>query len=170
MKALFSVLLVVSTLAIAPNAHAGPVSSCAPDFSSCSVFEDGLVLQLPGLAIAGDLILTDTWNGGKVSDVFRIFNDFFDTGGGTGLGTTAFLYSEDLGNLPAPSTYSVNAVFMNEAYGSGGGTIETDYNGNGTIYRIFSVDDGSPEPSTFVLTGIGAVIVVWRRRTPARRV
>ena len=58
---------------------------------------------------------------------------------------------------------------MNEAYGSGGGTIETDYNGNGTIYRIFSVDDGSPEPSTFVLTGIGAAIVVWRRR-PARRV
>ena len=90
MKTLFSVLLVVSTLALAPNAHAGPVSSCAPDFSSCSVFEDGLVLQLPGLAIAGDLILTDRWNGGKVSDVFRIFNNFFDTGGGTGLGHDRF--------------------------------------------------------------------------------
>jgi hypothetical protein len=169
MKALFSTLLVVSMLALAPNAHAVPVSSCVPNFSSCSVFEDGLVLQLPGLAIAGDLILTDRWNGGTVSDVFRIFNNVFDTGGGTGLGTTAFLYSEDLGNLPAPSTFSVNAVFINEAFGSGGGTIETDYNGNGTIYRIFSVDDGSPEPSTLVLMGIGVAIVVWRR-TPARRV
>jgi PEP-CTERM motif len=169
MKALFSTLLVLSTLALAPNAHAGPVSSCAPDFSSCSVFEDGLVLQLPGLAIAGDLILTDRWNGGKVSDVFRVFNNIFDTGGGTGLGITAFLYSEDLGNLPAPATYSVNAVTMNEAFGRGVGTIETDYNGNGTIYRIFSVDDGSPEPSTFALMGIGVAMVVWRR-TRARRV
>ena len=96
-------------------------------------------------------------------------NDFVDTGGGTGLGLTALLYSEDLGNLPAPSTYSANAVFINEAFGSGVGTIETDYIGNGTLYQIFSHDDGSPEPSTFALMGIGAAVVVWRRRAVARR-
>jgi hypothetical protein len=169
MKALFSTFLVVATLAIAPNAHAAPLSFCAADFSSCNVFEDGQVLQLPGLAIAGDLILIDQWNGGRVSDVLRIFNDFFDTGGGTGLGTTAFLFSEDLSNLPNPSTFSVNAVFMNEAFGSGVGTIETDYNGNGTIYRILSNDDGSPEPSTFALMGIGTAGVLWRRRMSMRR-
>jgi hypothetical protein len=169
MKALFSTMLVVTMLAISHNAHAAPLSSCAANFSSCNVFEDGQVLQLPGLAIAGDLILIDQWNGGKVSDVFRIFNDFFDTGGGTGLGSTAFLFSEDLGNLPSPSTFSVNAVTMNEAFGSGGGTIETDYNGNGTIYRIFSNDDGSPEPSTFALMGIGAAVIFWRRRTAMPR-
>jgi hypothetical protein len=169
MKTLFSILLVVTTLALAPKAQAAPLSFCATDFSSCNVFEDGQVLHLPGVTIAGDLILTDRWNGGKVSDVFRIFNDFFDTGGGTGLGATAFLYSEDLGNLPSPSTFSVNAVTMNEAFGNGGGTIETDYNGNGTVYRIFSNDDGSPEPSTFALMGIGAAVIFWRRRMAMRR-
>jgi hypothetical protein len=169
MKTLFYTLLVVATLALAPVACAAPLSFCAANFSSCNVFEDGQVLQLPGLGISGDLILIDQWNGGKVGDVFRIFNDFFDTGGGMGLGFTAFLYSEDLGNLPNPSTFSANAVFINEAFGSGVGTIETDYNGNGTIYRIFSNDDGSPEPSTFALMGIGIAGVLWRRRMAMRR-
>ena len=114
------------------------------------------------------MILIDQWTGGT-SDVFRIFNDFIDTGGGTGLGTTAFLYSEDLGNLPNPSTYSANAVFINESYGSGVGTIETDYSNGGTFYQVFSQDDGTPEPSTFALMGIGAAVVVWRRRAAARR-
>ena len=84
MKALFSVLLVVSTLAIAPNAHAGPVSSCASDFSSCSVFEDGLVLQLPGLAIAGDLILTDTSERREGQRRFPDFQRFLRYGRGHG--------------------------------------------------------------------------------------
>ena len=168
MKDLFSALLFL--WALAPDVHAGPISSCAPDFSSCSIYEDGLPLSFPGLAIAGDVILIDQFNGGGVSDVFRIFNDFFDSGGGTGLGFTAFLYSEDLSNLPDPSTFSVNAVFINEAHNTGAGTIETDFVGNGTLYKIFSQDDGSPEPSTFGLMGIGAALLAWRRRrTPAGR-
>ena len=167
-KSFLATLLVLTAVAIAPNAHAGPISACAPDFSSCQVFE-GSLLTAPGggLFIAGDVILIDRFSG-HVSDVFRIFNDFFDTGGGTGLGTTALLYSEDLGNLPAPSTFSVNAVTINEAFGQGGGLIETDFNGNGTLYRIFSTDDGAPEPSTLALMGIGAAVMIWRKRTAAR--
>jgi hypothetical protein len=163
-NALSLAALALAALALPPGASAAPASFCASDFSSCSIFEDGLVLQLPGLAISGDVVLIDRFTG-ATSDVFRIFNDFFDSGGGTGLGFSVFLFSEDLHNLPSPATYSVNAVFINEAFGSGGGgLVETDYNGNGTIYRIFSVDDGSPEPSTFLLLGSGAALLARRRR------
>jgi hypothetical protein len=162
MKTLFT-LFVLSTLAFVPSVHAASLSSCAPDLSSCSIFENEL-FSLPFLAIAGDVILIDHWQGGGVSDVFRIFNDVVDTGGGTGLGQTVFLYSEDTGNLPDPSTYSVNAVTINEATGSGGGLISTDFVGNGTLYHLFSTDDGTPEPSTFALMGIGAAVVLWRKR------
>ncbi len=162
-NALSIAVLALAAAALPPSAHAAPTSFCASDFSSCNIFEDGQSLSLPGLGIAGDVVLIDRFTG-TTSDVFRIFNDFFDSGGGTGLGVTAFLYSEDLHNLPSPATYSVNAVFINEAFGSGGGTIETDYNGNGTIYKIFSIDDGSPEPSTFILLGTGAALLAWRRR------
>jgi PEP-CTERM motif len=168
-KTLSTALLVLSLCVLAPTAHAAPLSFCASDFSSCTIFEDGSPLSLPGLAISGDVVLLDKWTG-TVSDVFRIFNDIVDTGGGTGLGITAFLFSEDLGDLPDPSTFSANAAFINENTGNGVGTIETDFNGNGTIYRIISKDDGSPEPSTFVLMGLGAAVVLWRRRrTPQIR-
>lgn len=162
-KSLFATLLVLTVLTLAPAAHAGPISSCAPDFSACQVYEGSLLTPPFGFFVAGDVILIDQWTG-QVSDVFRIFNDLFDTGGGTGLGVSALLYSEDLGNLPDPSTYSVNAVGIYENYGSGGGLIETDYVGNGTLYQIFSTDDGSPEPSTFALMGAAAVVGLWRRR------
>ena len=104
MKARHSALLVLSTLLTAPALRAGPVSSCTPSFTACSIFEDGLVVHLPGLAIAGDVLLTEPWNSAIVSDVFRIFNDIFSSGGGTGLGFTAFFYSADLNNLPRPDT------------------------------------------------------------------
>jgi hypothetical protein len=163
MKAISTALLVLSGLWIAPNLRAANVSSCAPDFSSCNVFENGQILNLPGLAIAGDVIVGESWNPALVSDVFRIFNDFADTGGGTGLGASAFFYSLDLGNLPDPSTYSVNAVFITEGPSIGGGLSQTNYNGNGTIYRLFS-SDAVPEPSTFALLAFGAAMLAWRRR------
>jgi hypothetical protein len=163
-NALYISVLALAAAVLPPSAHAAPASFCASNFSSCNIFEDGQTLSLPGLAIAGDLVLLDRFTG-TTSDVFRIFNNIFDSGGGTGLGVTAFFYSEDLHNLPNPATYSVNVVFINEAFGSGqGGAIETDYNGNGTLYRIFSIDDGSPEPSTFVLLSTGAALIAWRRR------
>src|SRR5437660_342800 len=167
MNARSSALLVISALLMASGLHAGPVSSCTPNFSACSVFEDRQVLHLPGLAIAGDLLITEPWNSAIVSDVFRIFNDVFNSGGGTGLGDAAFLYSADLKNLPLPASYSVNAVAIREGPSIGGGLSRTDYNGNGTLYSIFS-SDATPEPSTLALLGSGALVLIWRRLRPGR--
>jgi len=131
---------------------AAPVSSCAADFSSCNVYE-GQILQLPinvAFGIAGDVVVKDF--SGLTVDVFRIFNDLVDTGGGTGLGSYAFLYGADLGNLPNPSTYSANAVTISRSGTGPSGYYETDYNGNGTIYRLFTP---APEPSVFTLLGLG---------------
>jgi hypothetical protein len=171
MENIFSRLILISGLLAAPALYATPISSCAPDFSSCNIYEDGMVLNLPGIAISGDVIITEAGHPAVVSDVFRIFNDFSDSGGGTGLGTTAFLFSADLANLPNPSTYSVNAVTMPE-----GATIvsalcpggiakpcsETIYNGNGTLYNIFS--SAAPEPGTLVLLGLGVGLIFLRQR------
>jgi hypothetical protein len=171
MKALPSALLVLMLGVVAPRMHAAPVSGCAADFSTCSLVEDGQVLTLPGFAISGDVLIVEPSDNSIVSDVFRIFNDLFDSGGGTGLGTTAFLYSADLGNLPDPSAYSVNAVTIIEGPSIGGGLTQTDYNGNGTIYSIFSSDRGAatPEPSTFALFGLGAITLGWWRRKRYQR-
>jgi hypothetical protein len=132
---------------------AAPVSSCAADFSSCNVYE-GQTLTYPdgGFGYSGDVIVNDP--SGITVDVFRIFNDLVDTGGGTGLGSYAFLYGADLGNLPSPSTYSINAVSINRGGAGPAGYYETDYLGNGTLYRLFTP---SPEPSAFVLFGLGAL-------------
>jgi hypothetical protein len=113
----------VSVLAATP-------ASCTPNLTSCSITEN-VLLQLPFLAISGDVVVQDP-NSATVSDVFRIFNDFADTGGGTGLGRLAILYSrDDNTQLPDPSTYSANAVFIKEsASGS------TSYSGNGTTFSL----------------------------------
>jgi hypothetical protein len=141
-------------------AFAGQISTCASDFSTCSVYEDGFVLTFPGLAIAGDVVLLDPGTT-AVSDVFRIFNDFANTGGGTGLGMSAFLYSNDEHNLP--TSFSVNAVFITEGP-EVNGFARTDYNGNGTLYHL--VSGPVPEPSTCGLLGIGltAMGALNRRR------
>ena len=163
MKFLKTALLLAGVL-MASQLYAD-TSSCLPDFSVCSVFEDGQVLSFNGfLASAGDVVIDDST--GAVSDVFRIFNDFFDSGGGTGLGGSAFLYSADENNLPDPSTYSANAVVIQEGPSIGGGLTETKYIGAfGTEFDIFSTE--TPEPSTVpILSGLGLVagIVAWRRR------
>src|ERR1700749_2712407 len=86
-------LLVLTALALAIQpASAATMATCSADASTCYIPEN-VLLQLPFIAISGDVVLEDSL--GSVSDVFRIFNDFFDTGKGTGLGTTAFLYSAD---------------------------------------------------------------------------
>ena len=104
--------------------------SCNSTLSVCSIPENNLV-QLPFAAIAGDVILQEPAST-SVSDVFRIFNNLVDTGGGTGLGNLAILYSTDDDiPLPAPSTYSANAVIVKEA-ASG----STSYSGNGTTYNL----------------------------------
>jgi hypothetical protein len=134
---------------------AATLAKCAPDFSSCAIPEN-VLLQLPFLGISGDAILLEA-NHSTVSDVFRIFNDVLDTGGGTGLGDLAFLYSSDDSTpLPAPSTYSANAVLIQEDPSG-----ITHFNGNGTDYVL-----AVPEPGTFGLLGFGlaAIAAVTRRR------
>lgn len=133
----------------APSAQ---LASCAPDLSSCSIPEN-ILLQLPFLAISGDVILLEP-DLTTVSDVFRIFNDVVDTGGGTGLGDLVFLYSsDDTTPLPDPSTYSSNAVSILEDPSG-----VTHFIGNGTDYVL-----AAPEPSTFALLGLGLIAVVTRR-------
>ena len=149
----FLIILVGLVLLSGPAAGT-QLALCTPDFSSCSIPEN-VLLQLPFLGISGDAILREP-DMVTVSDVFRIFHDVVDTGGGTGLGDLAFLYSSDDSTpLPAPSTYSVNAVFIPEDPSG-----FTHYNGNGTDYIL-----GAPEPSTFALLGLGlvAIAVVTRK-------
>jgi hypothetical protein len=135
---------------------AATLAHCAADFSSCAIPEN-VLLQLPFLGISGDVILLEA-DHSTVSDVFRIFNDALDTGGGTGLGDLAFLYSSDDSTpLPAPSTYSANAVFIQENPSG-----ITHFNGNGTDYVL-----AIPEPCTFALLGFGlAAIVGLTRKRP----
>ena len=150
---LLSAVVCLSVLSL--PAMADFVSSCAADFSSCSVYENSQV-TFPGPAISGDVILLEPDS--TVSDVFRIFNDFVDTGGGTGLGMTGFLYSVDENNLPSPAGYSVNAVIIAESQISVNGLTETDYNGNGTLFKLFSSPVSAPVPEP-VSAPIGTVIV-----------
>jgi hypothetical protein len=115
---------------VTSSALAADPASCNASFTACSIPEN-VVLQLPFEAIAGDVIVQEP-SSTAVSDVFRIFNNIVDTGGGTGLGNMAVLYSaNDNMPLPAPSTYSANAVFIKEA-ASGA----TSYSGNGTTYSL----------------------------------
>jgi PEP-CTERM motif len=142
---------------------AAPVSTCATDFTSCDVYE-GQLLTLPGLGISGDVIVRNSL--GSTVDVFRLFNNTFDSGLGTGLGNLAFLYGADLNNLPNPSTYSANASFLLLGRPVAGGYYETDYNGNGTIYRLYTP---TPEPSTVGFIGLGIVALSARMRFLRRR-
>ena len=161
MKQLSFALYLMTGLVVVPVLHADLISSCAPDFSSCNVYEDNMILVLPGLAISGDVIVT---NNSTVLDVFRINNNFVDTGGGTGLGTTAFLFAADLNDLPSPSNYSVNAVTVPLGPLVPGGFYETTYNGNGTLYNIFTpIFTPVPEPGTLGLLGLAASLLFLRR-------
>ncbi len=143
-------------------ARATPLSSCASNGSTCSIYENQLV-ALPFEAFAGDLIVQNSK--GATVDVFRIPNDVVDTGGGTGLGDQAFLYGLDVYNLPDPSTYSVNAVTVALGPAVAGGYYETDYAASfGTVYKLFTP---VPEASSVWLAGFGFLLtfaVLCRKR------
>jgi hypothetical protein len=123
-------------------AAAAPIAACNSTFTEC-VIPENIMLQLPFAAISGDAIVLEP-NSTTVSDVFRIFNNLVNTGFGTGLGNLVFLYSVDDGPLPAPSTYSANAVFLPENPSG-----FTSYVGNGTTYLL-----SAPEPRTSGLIGL----------------
>jgi hypothetical protein len=123
-------LLVILSGFMAGAAWAADPASCNSGFTACQIREN-VLLQLPGLAIAGDVVIQEPGST-NVSDVFRVFNNVVDTGGGTGLGNLVILYSgDDSQALPNPSTYSANAVIIKEA-ASG----PTSYVGNGTTYNL----------------------------------
>ncbi len=132
---------------------------CNAGFTACSIIENAS-LQLHFTAIGGDVIVLEPGTS-VVSDVFRIFNNLVDTGGGTGLGNTAFLYSVDVGALPNPSTYSANATFIEEA-----ATADTTVLLNGTLYTLDTF--AAPELSTFGLLTLG-MIAMLLFRTVAQR-
>jgi hypothetical protein len=166
-------LVLASFVVVALPALGGPISSCNADSTVCSIYEDGTFFQPGFLFIAGDVVLTDP--SGAISDVLRFFNDFVDTGSGTGLGFTMFLYSDDEVNLPDPRTFSANAVFLTEGPSIVNGLIETDYFNDGTLYQIFSSPEFSsvPEPASLQLLGIavgfmGVMMRGRRRRVDAR--
>jgi hypothetical protein len=148
-------LILLSKPVTATPIAATSLANCNANFTVCEIPENS-PLQLPFVAIAGDVVLTDPGSS-AVSDVFRIFNNVVNTGKGTGLGDLAFLYSSDDTTLPSPSTYSANAVFITENPSG-----VTSFLGNGTDYLL-----AVPEPRTFELFALAAVVtaVLARRRS-----
>lgn len=124
---------------LSQKAAGAPIASCNASATLCSIPEN-VLLQLPFTAISGDVVLTEPGSS-TVSDVFRIFNNIINTGGGTGLGNMVFMFSSDEGPLPAPGTYSLNVAFLTEVQSN-----PTPFTGNGTTYLL-----GIPEPQTFTL-------------------
>ncbi|MDQ6678223.1 MAG: PEP-CTERM sorting domain-containing protein [Acidobacteriota bacterium] len=130
--------------------QAAKLSFCNGTTFTCTIYEEtNIDISALGGAISGDVILLD---GSTVSDVFRIYNDFVNTGGGTGIGFTASLFSLDEGNLPSPATYSSNAVVVRET-----GNI-TLYSNNGDTYKL--LDSPTPEPSTLALFAAGGLVLL----------
>jgi hypothetical protein len=153
-KPLFGCLVAGAFLSVAVTA--APVSSCAPDFSSCTLYPD-TAISFPGLAISGDVLVQV--GPATIAD-FRIDNDFIDTGGGTGLGDRAFFYGEL--DLPLPVTYSANVLFIPRGTTGPPGYYDTVYNGNGTLYNLLTP---SPEPPAVALVTAGALLLaIFRPR------
>ena len=140
-------------------AAADSITDCNP--AVCGIPENFLV-TLPFDAIAGDVVLTEPGSA-TVSDVFRIFNNLVDTGGGTGLGNMAFMFSSDDTSLPDPGTYSLNAVFIMESPSG-----PTSYLGNGTTY-LLGVPQPVPEPQSFELFAFSAAAMAILARRRSRR-
>ena len=145
-------LILLSEPGIAAPIAATSVANCNASFTVCGIPEN-IPLQLPFVAFAGDVVLTDP-GGSAVSDVFRIFNNVVNTGKGTGLGNMVFLYSSDDTTLPDPLTYSANVVFITENPSG-----VTSYLGNGTDYLL-----AVPESGTFELFVLAAAMAVLTRR------
>ncbi|HWY49571.1 MAG TPA: hypothetical protein VNX70_19440 [Bryobacteraceae bacterium] len=129
------VLVFATCLGLSATAvFADTIAQCTPSFSDCAIPEN-VPLQFPFLAISGDVILVPSLeaNLAAVSDVFRIANNFIDTGLGTGLGFSAFLFSHEENTLPDSSTYSANVVKIREQPVG-----PTQYLGNGTDYHLLT--------------------------------
>lgn len=138
-------------------ADALPAEGCNASFTICVAIE-GQTLVYPGCCgISGDVLLTnDGTLGGTLDALFRINNDLIDTGGGTGLGLTAFLFGSADGSAAMP--FSVNDISIVFGVDNGTGVpllnvpgyVETEFIGNGTMYELFT----TPEPASWEMLGI----------------
>ncbi len=130
-------LVLLGVLLVIPIVFAGqpgePAVQCTPTFSDCAIPEN-VALQFPFLAISGDVAVAPSVHAdlNAVRDVFRINNNFIDTGAGTGIGFTGALFSGEH-VVPAVSSYSANAVEIRENPQGHGDTL---YFGNGTNYHL----------------------------------
>ena len=126
---IFGACLVLSSAVVSGQT----VAQCNATDTDCAIPET-TALTLPFLAISGDVVVAPNLHAdlAAVSDVFHIANDFVDTGAGTGIGFSAFLFSGHK-SVPDPSTYSANAVEIREQP-----TGATQYLGNGTDYHLLT--------------------------------
>ena len=157
-------LLIAGTLVLsALSALATPTSSCNSTTFVCDIYENQTV-SFGFLAVSGDVIVQNSLS--QTVDVFRIFNDVFDSGGGTGIGDGGFLFGSN--QLPNPSTYSVNAVTipLGPAVGK---YFETTFMANGDTYNLFTT---TPEPPSLVSLAIATIMATGslsRRYAATRR-
>ena len=121
------VILLSSAALLASSLWAVDPANCTGGLTACAIPED-VMLQLPYATYAGDVIIQESGST-AVSDVFRVFNNVVDTGGGTGLGNLVILYSKKGGSLP--TTFSANAVTIKEPAAG-----VTSYFGNGTTFSL----------------------------------
>ena len=112
----FEIILTLLAARAGLVAAQGVPLNCQPDFSICYIPKNVLVLlPFPITFIAGDAVVQKA-NSAEAPAVFRVNNDYANTARGTGLGTTAFLYSADgTARLPDPSSYSINVQFVTVA-------------------------------------------------------
>ena len=154
---------VIGLFSIPALADALPTEGCNASVTLCVAIEGQTMSYGGGIAISGDVLLTnDGTLSGILDAVFRINNDLIDTGGGTGLGLDAFLFGPTTG-LPSPP-FSLNdiAIVFGQDNGTGipllnvPGYIETEFVGNGTAYELFT----TPESASWQLLAIALFLVV----------
>ena len=120
----FEILLTLLAASAGFAAAQGVPLTCTPDFTSCYIPKNVLVVLpfVPGF-IGGDVVV-QAGNSTEATAVFRVNNNVANTARGTGLGSTLFLYSADgTTGLPDPSTYSANVQHV--AVAAGGPTLYT---------------------------------------------
>jgi len=126
-------ITILTSSAIATAQTELPVAQCTSTLSDCAIPEN-TALQLPFLAISGDVVLAPDLHSdlNSVRDVFRINNNFIDTGAGTGIGFTGILFGGEHA-VPLISSYSANAVEIRKNPEGHG---DTQYIGDGTDYHL----------------------------------
>ncbi len=108
----FEILLTLLASAGFAAAQGVPLT-CTPDFTSCYIPKNVLIVLPFEPGFMGGDVVVQNGNSTQATAVLRVNNDFTNTTRGTGLASTAFLFSADgATRLPDPSTYSANVQFV----------------------------------------------------------